>query len=258
VCGILVVRQQVILWGIRRYVKQAHGGAVGVPFRNTTAWAAQLIRELQAPAGVKVMVLFDAYDLCHTVVKACREKHFHVASTLKSHRRLCKHGWKLKAGRYGRNLFRRRRTTTLVLVKPHGKVRYRDLDAGWLQVSKLGGLHVVFSRTGAARKILGLVTDDSEVSAAGLIQAYDRRWEIEPFFKDSQQLLGLGHYQNRPYRAAVIHRHLVCFAYALLTHLRMARLGAQGQRTRDKAANLSTATAQDQLRGLLWEDLVPI
>jgi len=39
-------------------------------------------------------------------------------------------------------------------------------------------------------------------------------------------------------------------------HLRIARIGAQGQRTRDKAANLSTATAQDQLRGLLWEDLV--
>jgi IS4 transposase len=143
-----------------------------------------------------------------------------------------------------------------VLVKPHGEVRYRYLDAGWLQVSKLGGLHVVFSRKGAARKILGLVTDDPEVSAAGLIQAYDRRWEIEQFFKDSKQLLGLGHYQNRPYRAAVIHLHLVCFAYALLTHLRIARLGAQGQRTRDKAANLSTATAQDQLRGLLWEDLV--
>ena len=79
---------------------------------------------------------------------------------------------------------------------------------------------------------------------------------VELFFKDRKQLLGLGHYQNRPYRAAVIHLQLVCFAYALLTHLRIARIGAQGQRTRDKAANLSTATAQDQLRGLLWEDLV--
>jgi SRSO17 transposase len=256
VCGILVFRQQVIPWGIRLYVKKAHCGAVGVPFRKTTELAAQLIRELQAPASVKVMVLFDAYYLCHTVVKACREKHFHFASTLKSNRSLFKQGWKLKAGRYGRNLFRRRRTATLVLVKPYGEVRYRYLDAGWLQVSKLGGLHVVFSRKGAARKILGLVTDDPEVSAAGLIQAYDRRWEIEQFFKDSKQLLGLGHYQNRPYRAAVIHLHLVCFAYALLTHLRIARIGAQGQRTRDKAANLSTATAQDQLRGLLWEDLV--
>jgi len=256
VCGILVFRQQVIPWGIRLYVKKAHCGAVGVPFRKTTELAAQLIREFKAPAGIKVMVLFDAYYLCHTVVKACREQHFHFASTLKSNRSLFKHGWKLKAGRYGRNLCRRHRTTPLVLVKPHGEARYRYLDAGWLQVSNLGVLHVVFSRKGAARKVLGLVTDAPELSAAGLIQVYDRRWEIEQWLKDTKQLLGLGHYQNRPYRAAVIHRHLVCFASALLTHLRIERGGAQGQRTRKKAADLSTAAAQDQLRGVLWEDLM--
>jgi hypothetical protein len=74
--------------------------------------------------------------------------------------------------------------------------------------------------------------------------------------KDVKQLLGLGHYQNRSYWAAVTHLHLVCFAYALLTHLRIERTGAQGQRTRHKAADLSTAAAQDQLRSLLWEDLI--
>jgi hypothetical protein len=79
---------------------------------------------------------------------------------------------------------------------------------------------------------------------------------IEPWVKDVKPLLGLGQYQNRPDRAAVIHLHLVCFAYALLTHLRLGRDGAQGQRTRKKAADLSTAAAQDQLRGLLWEDLI--
>jgi hypothetical protein len=36
----------------------------------------------------------------------------------------------------------------------------------------------------------------------------------------------------------------------------MERIGAQGQRTRHKAADLSTAAAQDQLRSLLWEDLL--
>jgi hypothetical protein len=74
--------------------------------------------------------------------------------------------------------------------------------------------------------------------------------------KDVKQLLGLGQYQNRSYGAAVIHLHLVCFAYALLTHLRIVRTGAQGHRTRKKAADLSTATAQDQLRSLLWQDLI--
>jgi SRSO17 transposase len=256
VCAILVCREHVIPFGIRLYAKKEHCAGLKLSFRKTTELAAQLIREFQAPAGVKVMVLFDAYYLCHTVVKACREQGFPFASTLKGNRRLFKLGWQLKAGRYGKNLFRRRRTEALLLVKPHGKVRYRYVDAGWLQVSNLGILNVVFSRKGAARKILGLVTDDPELSAAGLIRAYDRRWEIEQWLKDVKQLLGLGQYQNRPYRAAVIHLHLVCFAYALLTHLRMERHGAQGQHTHRKAADLSTAAAQEQLRGLIWGDLL--
>jgi hypothetical protein len=195
----------VIPWSIRRYAKHAPGRAEGGPFRKPTALAAQLIRERQAPAGVKVMVLFDAYSLGRTVVNACRAKHLHFAATLKSHRGLRKHGWQLKAGRYGGNRLRRRRTATLALVKPHREGRYRDLDAGWLQVRKLRGLRVVFSRQGAARRLLGRVTDDPAVSAAGRIQAYARRWESDPSLKDCKQLLGLGHYQNRPYRAAVIH-----------------------------------------------------
>jgi SRSO17 transposase len=256
VCGTLLFRQHVIPWGIRLYVKKEACAGVGVPFQKTTELAAHLIQAFQAPAGVKVLVLFDAYYLCHTVVKACRQKRFHFASTLKSNRSLFRPGWKLKAGRYGRNQCRRRRTDTLVLTKPHGSARYRFVDAGWLEVSKLGPLHVVFSRKGTAKKILGLVTDAPELSAADVIRTYDKRWTIEQWLKDVKQLLGLGHYQNRSYWAAVTHLHLVCFAYALLTHLRIEQTGAQGQRTRHKAAELSTATAQDQLRHLLWQDLM--
>jgi len=256
VCAILVYRDHVLPFGIRLYVKKADCPSVGVPFHKTTELAAQLIRECTPPAGVKVMVWFDAYYLCPTVVKACREQHGHFASTLKSNRSLFKQGWKRHAGRYGRNLFRRRRTNTLDLAKPYGPVRYRLVDAGWLGVSKLGPLHVVFARKGTTHKIVGVVTDASQLSAADVLRTYDKRWTIEQWLKDVKQWLGLGQYQHRSYWAAVTHLHLVCFAYALLTHLRIERHGAQGQRTRHKAANLSTAAAQDQLRSLLWEDLI--
>ena len=172
-----------------------------------------------APTGVKVVVLFDAYYLCPTVVKACRERRFHVASTLKSHRSLFKYGWQLKAGRYGRHLCRRRHPDTLDMAKPAGPVRYRFVDAGWLEVSKLGPRHVVFSRKGTAQKILGLVIDDPKLPAADVIRTYEQRWTIEPWPRDVKQLLGLGQYQNRSYWAAVTHLHLVCSTYALLTHL---------------------------------------
>jgi len=170
ICGILLLRQHVIPWGIRLYVKQEACAAVGVPFQKTIQLAAHLIREFNAPAGVKVIVSCDAYYLWPTVVKACREKRFHFASTLKNNRSPLKPGWKLKAGRYGRNQFRRRRTETLVITKPHGSARYRVVGAGLLEVSKVGPLHVVFSRKRTASTILGLVTDDPQRSTADIIQ----------------------------------------------------------------------------------------
>jgi hypothetical protein len=100
------------------------------PFRKTTAWAAHLLREFKAPTGVTVMILCDADDLCHTVVQACRAQGFRLASTLQGHRCLCKPGWQLQARRYGKNVVRRRRTTSVVLPKPRGNVRDRSVDAG--------------------------------------------------------------------------------------------------------------------------------
>lgn len=150
------------------------------------------VATMQAPTGVTVMALVAAASLGHTVVKACRQPHGHVASIRTRHRSLFKPGWQLDAGRYGRHLGRRRRTTSRVRVPPQGEGRSRHRDAG-------------------------------------------------------------GRHQNRPYRAAAIPRPLVCFASALRPHRRIERDGAQGQRTRKKAADL--ATAQDQLRGVLGEDL---
>jgi len=254
--ALLVVREPVSPWGIRLDVQPEHATAWGLPFDTTTERAGPRIRELKAPVGVTVMVVFDADDLCHIVVQACQEQHLHCASTRKSHRRLCTPGWKRKAGRYGKHLCRRRRTPTGVLAKPQGVVCSRVGDAGWLEVSQRGQRQGVCSRPGSARKILGRVTDAPALSGAGLLRTDETRWAVEPFFTDSKPLLGRGHYQNRPYRAAVTHRHLVGFAYALLTHLRIERHGAQGQRAHRNAADMSVATAQEALRGVLWDDLV--
>jgi hypothetical protein len=130
------------------------------------------------------------------------------------------------------------------------------VDAGWLAVSHLGPLHVIFARHGTIMKLLGVVPEAPTLSDAGLMQAYEKRCPVEQGFQDHTPLLGLGQDQNRPYGAAVTHLHRMCFAYALLTHMCLERYGAQGRSTRKKAADLSTAVAQDQLRGLRWEDLI--
>ncbi|MEK7691790.1 MAG: hypothetical protein AAB425_12290, partial [Bdellovibrionota bacterium] len=58
--------------------------------------------------------------------------------------------------------------------------------------------------------------------------------------------------QNRSYRATVTHLHLVCFAYALLTHTALDGERAQGKRK--PAARKSTGDLQNELRRIVWED----
>jgi len=65
--------------------------------------------------------------------------------------------------------------------------------------------------------------------------------------------LGLGQYQNVSLEAAVTPLHLVCFAYALLTHVAISREGAQGKRR--STARLSTAELQNEVRRIVWDDL---
>jgi SRSO17 transposase len=253
--AVIRFRGHTIPFAVRLYVKKEDCRDLGRKFQKTTELAAELIRSFDPPKGVKVYVLFDSFYLCPTVVKACRSKGFHFVSTLKSNRNLYKNGRKLKAGPYGQRCFRTKACQRLILGKRHGTVEYRYVDAGWIAVSDLGPLHVVFSRKKQEQGILGLVSDDPDLSASGMIREYDGRWSIEVFWKDAKSLLGLGQYQNGSYRAAVIHLHLVCFAYALLTHIAIQREGAQGRRRKKRTEHLSTAQLQNELRRIVWEDL---
>jgi len=253
-------RGHTIPFGIRLYVKKEDCPALAVEFKKTTQLAAELIGEFEPPEGLQVQVLFDSYYLCPVVVKSCRKKGFRFVSTLKSNRNLYKNGRKLRVGSYGSCLLRHRRKKTYHINKTKGYVKYTYVDAGWLEVSNLGKLHVMFSRKSGEQKALGLVTDDPELSAKRMIQTYDDRWSIEVFFKDSKQLLGLGQYQNVSYEAAVplgiltiTHLHLVCLAYALLTHVAISREGAKGKRK--AAVHLSSSELQNEVRRIVWDDL---
>ena len=178
---------------------------------------------------------------------------FHFISALKSNRNLFRNGQKLKTGKYGRNLFRRKAKKHLSIRKSNRNVNYTYVDAGWMQVGKIGRLHVIFSRKKSDSKILGLVTDDPKLSACGMIRTYGGRWSIEVFFKDTKQLLGLGQYQNVSLEAAVTHLHLVCFAYALLTHIAIQRESAKGKQK--TVAPMSIADLQNEARRIVWDDL---
>ena len=237
--------------GIRMYVNKNEAKKLGVKFRKTTELAAELVKSFQPPSNVKVIVLFDSYYLCKTVIKACKNSGFTYISTLKSNRNLFKNNRKLKAGSYGKNFWLRNKRRC---VKDENAT-YRFADAGVLCVGDIGPHRVVFSRKNSEKKTLGIVTNDITMKPADVVVNYSQRWWIEVFFKDGKQLLGLGQYQNRSLDAAVIHLHLVCFAYALLPHVAITEAKREKAKTKKRIAEIpSTQKLQNRLRQLTWQD----
>jgi Transposase DDE domain len=241
-----------IPFAIRLYVKDKDCQKLGREFCKLTGIASEIIRSFAVPKGIKVLVLFDTYYLCPAVTKACKEKSFHFVSVLKSNRNLKSRGKKLKAGSYGASSFKNRERMKMKIPKENGTASYTYVDSGWIEVSKLGIVHLIYSRKNSERKILGLVTDHPRLKAVDIIKSYDIRWNIEVFFKDAKQLLGLGRYQNRSYKAVVTHLHLVCFAYALLTHI--AIKGTCEKVNKRKKAHTSVKDLQNSLRRIVWND----
>ena len=254
--AIIRFRGFTIPFGIRLYVKHKDCAGLHREFKKLTQLAAELIQSFQAPAGVRVMVLFDSYYLCPAVVRACRAKGFSFVSTLKSNRNLFKNGRKLKAGEYGKQLFKSKGKQRFSMKKPSGTVCFHYVDAGWMSLSGIGNAHVVYSRKNKEKNIVPIVSDDPNLSARQMIRTYTTRWSIEVFFKDTKQYLGLGQYQNGTCRAAVTHLHLVCFAYALLTHIAITGECAQAKKNAKVAACPTTSSLQNELRRIVWDDLV--
>jgi len=62
--------------------------------------------------------------------------------------------------------------------------------------------------------------------------------------KTANSYWGLANTRTSPIEAAVTHLHLVCFAYALLTHVAISREGAKGN-----------SELQNKVRRIVWDDL---
>jgi len=62
-----------------------------------------------------------------------------------------------------------------------------------------------------------------------VLEAYRVRQGIEVYYRDVKQSLGLGEYQLRSGRGAIIHWHLVYTAYTLLALLRRALVAASSR-----------------------------
>lgn len=99
--------------------------------------------------------------------------------------------------------------------------KYRWYSETVLPMKHVGMVKIVLlKRRKNGRKFKALVTNYLTCPGDEVIKYYKKRWDIEVFYRDCKQFLGLGEYQMRGLRPVVIHLQLVFLAYTLLKNCR--------------------------------------
>lgn len=252
----VVIPFRISLWAPREFCQASQhepNPADRVTFRKLTELAADAIDAAVLPEGVKPIVLFDAYYLCATVVRACQRHGFRYVGVAKKNRKFFPDGRprdKRRLSRYGRNVLRREGKCVEVRGKKHRLAQRVG------RLSKLGRVKLVFSRRPKESCWIALTTNETRWSAKTVLSHYLSRWGIEVFFKMSKQYLGLGDYQVLRYRGIERYLCLVLIAYLLLTHLALQELDAQAKRAKGELRLPSIPQLQELLRRKLWDDVI--
>lgn len=258
VAGVLYYQGYTIPYRLRMHLKPEAARKLQQKFQTLPEIAAEMVRTLMVPEGVRVRVLFDAGYMNKKVVRAIQERGFTYVSVLPANRKIKINGRLTRLGHYRRCIpHTQHRAVKIRTRRGRTKVYWATDRDAWIPA--IGRVKLIFSRRRKGEKALPLVTNDLSLSRKQVIEAYDVRWVIEQFFKDAKSHLGLGEYQTTKYTGAVTHLHLVAMAYSLLVE---RTIEAQ-ERRQKKQGNRSGALGawsllelRDQIRGLVLEDVL--
>jgi len=250
----VVVPCAIRLWASKAYCeksKKSNNKHKHVEFKTLTELAAEAIETINES---NVIVLFDRFYLCDTIVKSCQNKGFTYIGAVKDNRNFFPDGRpndKRKVGKYAKNVLDR--DGRWISVTGSRKEHCVTERVG--SMAKLGRIKLAFSHRRGERSRLIIATNNLRWGAKSLIEHYRNRWQIEILFKMSKQHLGLGDYQFLRYTAVERYLHLVMISHQFLTHLARDRSGEKEQRKgREGLRLVSVEKMKTILRNMLFED----
>jgi len=193
-----------------------------VPFQSKIELMEPLIREFEPVAGTRTHILLDSWYSANCLWHAARERDFLITTGLKSNRWLrvpddtVAQGWRWqKLSEYAAGLSEQ---DFELLPWPRGgkKVYVHVVKTS---VRKLYRCQVVIVRhdlTAPLAQTRYWASSDLEANAEGLRAHIAARWDIEVFFGDGKEELGLDHYQMMSASALLRFWTLAMLAYVFL------------------------------------------
>lgn len=238
----------------RVYLKPEQAKALEEDFHTLPELAADIIRSITPPEGVRLVVLFDSAYMNQKVVRAVREKGFDYVSRLPKNRIVTIRGRHRKIGPFMAGI-RRREFRKVSWRTPAGRVKRFWATDRLGYIPKIGPVKLVLSRRNPNERPIAVVTNRRDWSRREILTALCLRWAVERFFEDAKQLLGLGQYQTGYLGGVRRHAHLAAVAYLFLVHFETLGLDEHKSKTH-AAARFSTMGARDRFRGALFRDLL--
>ena len=185
----------------------------------------QLAIELLAKALVYVkpdIVAFDEWYFSKEMVKFLNTSHQHWVTQAKTNRMVEWNGNWISS----KTLFQQVPHSSYTRIsKTVEEKRYRWYCEIILPMKHVGTVKLVLLKARKnSRAFRVLVSNAITQSGESLLQSYKKRWDIEVFYRDCKQHLGLSEYQVRGLGPVVIHLQLVFLTYTLLKNCRSPAL----------------------------------
>ena len=221
VMGLLITPSGYRIPSCRCYYTWEYSQSKGLAYRTQTDWAAELIRQVPIPVGARAYVLGDTAFDAKCIRQACAERGFswivpanpeRVLAGRKSRRKVRSLVGDLQAKDFeayelqpGRGEGRQHRRLSRFRLGRKAKTRTYYVHGEQRDVHSVGKALLVFSTKEApqARQALRvqkiLMTNDTQLSATEVVDLYDRRWQIELFFKELKSTLGFARHRFRQF-----------------------------------------------------------
>lgn len=257
--AVILVRDIILPW---RFVLWQPKSA-GAKHVKITTLAAELIRNFPTFSGVSVKVLFDAYYLNATVVKACQERECAWFSVVSKNRRFCGKGQD-QAVRLNRWAAGRLRHHGKKLRRPRARNRKITWRVAAVEgdLAKIGRVKLVLAKRWREpyAKLTVFATSDTKLSVTTILSIYERRWMIEQWFKDMKGSLGLGQYQMQSHEGIVKHLHLCGLVHLTLTRHSLDAVDAPARKAKkalalptlsQRLAHLQRALREERMRRIV-------
>lgn len=245
VCCIISYRGFTIPYCFDIYISKEQCKSLGIKFKKKTQIVLEQLKSFEVDTNQTVYVLTDTFYANEPMMNHCRSKKYHFVTALKYNRVFEVNNRQTNVSKYIKYHIKTFKNKTKIKLK---NTTYSTVSEK--VILKTGGAgKLVISKHPTHCTAMALFTTTPALPVLKILQAYQKRWSIEVFFKMSKQHLGFNKYQSRKLESVQSQITFSMLAYNLLTHAYINDLRAKGKSlTKKNISNFSILNMLTEIR----------